>query len=176
MPSAGGNLWISQADSDRLGATRVYDPADHRTWCQAIAKHQQVVEKSIKAVAAAVRDAGIQSVQIKLYYKHPVDEMITALRRPIGPKDRKAIQAPIATLLSEFNRAEIRALSDLAPKKPDAGVLHAKNTEYPYETATGVWTTPALVGAFTTQEVCRFATLSERIYQGSRLIVSALRR
>lgn len=179
MPdSPGGTLWISQADSDLIAAARVYNKADHRTWCQAIAKHQQVVEKSIKAIAAAAQDAGMGAgIKKKYYYRHPVDKIISALRHPASRKDPNAIQAQIDKLLCQFNRDEIGDLSDLAPGgKPDSGVLHAKNTEYPYETASGVWTAPALVGAFTTQDVCRFATLSKRIYQGSHQIVSALRR
>jgi HEPN domain-containing protein len=176
MPSAGANLWISQANSDRLAAARVYDPTGVRTWCQAVAKHQQVVEKSIKAIAAARQAAGMGGLPIKYYYRHRVDEIISELRRTAGRQARKAIQGRINKLLDQFHRAEIRALSDLAPQKPASGALHARNTEYPYETAAGVWTAPGLEGGFTTHDVDRFATLSERINQGSREIVSALRR
>jgi hypothetical protein len=167
---------VSQAESDRQGAGRLYDPDDHRTYCQTIAKYQQMVEKSIKAIAAAVRDVGIVTFPLSHYYKHDVDTLISALRHLPQPKDNREIQGRINRLLGEYHRAEIKALSELAPKKPGPRALHARNNEYPYETARGVWTAPALPDAFQLQEVERFRELAERIYEGTRQIVSALRR
>ncbi len=89
MPDAAGSLWITQADSDRLCAIRLYDGADHRTYCQAISKHQQTVEKSIKAIVAAIRDAGI--VVLPIGYTHAVDKLISGLRHLPKPKDNRDI-------------------------------------------------------------------------------------
>lgn len=176
MPEPGAHLWLSQAESDRHGAVRLYDANDRRTYCQAIARHQQLVEKSIKAIAAAVRDAGIVTLPSSHYYKHDVDTLISALRRLPRPADNRDIQGRIDKLLGEHHRAEIKALSELAPKKPAPGALHMRNSEYPYETAPGAWTAPALPGAFDIRDVERFAQLAERVYEGTRQIVSALRR
>ena len=176
MPDPDASLWVSQAESDRLGASRLFDAADHRTFCQTIAKHQQSVEKSVKAIGAAVRDAGIVTLPRSHYYSHDVDTLISALRRLPRPKDNRDIQGRIDKLLGEHHRAEIKALCNLAPRRPGPGGLHQRNSEYPFETAPGTWTAPALPGAFDARDVIRFAKLSERIYEGTRQIVSALRR
>jgi hypothetical protein len=176
MPDSLAALWVSQADSDRHAASRVYDPSEDRTFCQAIAKYQQTVEKSIKAIAAAVNDAGVATIAPSHYYNHDVDRLISALRHLPRPKDRREIVGLISGLLNEWLRLEIKALSDLAPKRPSPGALHLRNSEYPYETAAGNWTAPALPGAFSTQEVGRFLSLADRVYEGTRRIVSALRR
>lgn len=176
MPDPGADLWLSQADSDRHGATRLFSAVDYRTYCQTIAKYQQTVEKSVKAIAAAVHDAGIVSLPTSHYYKHDVDTLISALRHLPKPRDNRDIQYRIDRLLNEHHRSEIRALCGLAPKKPVPGAIHARNSEYPYETAPGTWTTPARAGSFALHEVERFRQLSDRLYEGTRQIVSALRR
>ena len=173
-PSA--NLWLSQAESDRYASTRIYDPADIRTYCQAISKHQQTVEKAVKAITAAVSAAGILTSPRGHYYKHDVEVLVTLLGRLPRPQDSQDIQSRINKLLNAFYRTEIRALSALTPRKPAAGAMHARNTEYPYETQLGVWTAPALAGSFQSSDIARFSNLAERIYQGARQIVSALRR
>ena len=176
MPSPPAALWVSQANSDRYAATRLYDSADHRTYCQAIAKHQQTVEKSVKAIAAAVGDASIATVPDVHYYRHDVDKLVSVLRHLPKPKDQREVVGQIGGLLSEYRRSEIKALCDLAPKKPSPGSLHARNNEYPYETTPGNWTAPALPGAFDSHEVDRFSHLADAVYEGARKIVSALRR
>jgi HEPN domain-containing protein len=176
MPAEpGANLWISQADSDLLAATRVYDAGDHRTCCQAIAKHQQTVEKSVKAIRAALHEGLIVSVSSGRN-SHDVTKLASALRRPGDPADPTDIQHHINKLLCEHCINEIKAISALAPKLPKGGGLHERNTEYPYERLAGDWVAPALQGGFTTHEVQRFSVLAKRVYEGARQIVSALRR
>lgn len=173
-------LWVSQMDSDRLAARRVYDDGDHRTYCQAIAKHQQTVEKSVKAIAAALCEAGIlRGDHSEHYYAHDVATLISVIQRLPSPKGKRREQLLdlVCRLLGAYNASQIQVLSDLAPKgRPPAAQLHQRNTEYPYETALGVWTAPALPDTFTTTEVQRFSELAERIYEGARQIVSAARR
>jgi len=176
MPDPGANLWISQANSDWRAADLVYDETDHRTYCQAISKYQQTVEKSIKAVAAALQGAGVKSVRREYYYDHNLDDLISALRRSPYPRKAQHVQARICEVLSDYYYLEINALSSLAPRKPQRGALHARNTEYPYESAQGVWTAPALLGEFNKHEVLRFYRLAERIYERTREIVSAIDR
>lgn len=176
MPNPRAALWVSQANSDRHAATRLYDRAEHRTYCQAIGKHQQTVEKSVKAIAAAVSDAGIALVPDAHYYQHDVDKLISVLRHLPKPKDHREVAGQISSLLNEHRGGEIKVLSDLAPKKPSPGSLHARNTEYPYERTAGNWTAPALPGAFGSHEVDRFSRLADAVYEGARKIVFALRR
>ncbi len=173
MPEAGGHLWISQADSDRWALNRVSDSTEPRSFCQAVSKCQQIVEKSIKAIAAALRDRFIVSIPIG--YTHDVARIASALRRPARPNDATDIQHHINRLLTEFTINEIKQLDAMAPRRPPPGSLHARNSEYPFELLAGDWTTPAL-GAFTDQEVRRFQELAERVYGRAKEIVSALRR
>lgn len=176
MPNPSANFWVSQADSDLHGANRLYDVADHRTYCQTLAKYQQTVEKSIKAIAAAITDVGIPAVDSAHYYRHNVDKLISVLQRLPKPQDNREIQGHVDKVMNDYYRSEIKALSELAPKRPAPGALHARNTEYPYEIAPGVWTAPALLGSFNEHEVERFKQLAEHVYQGTRQVVSALRR
>jgi hypothetical protein len=171
----GSNLWISQADSDLFVAVRIYDPVDHRTYCQVIAKHQQTVEKSVKAIRAALHEALIVSISSGKS-SHDVTKLASALRRPGNPADRTDIQHHINRVLNEHCITEIKAISALAPKLPKGGGLHDRNTEYPYERLAGDWVAPAMQNCFTVNEVQRFATLAQRVYEGARQIVSALRR
>jgi hypothetical protein len=107
---------------------------------------------------------------------HDVTKLASALRRPAAPKDPTDIQHHINRLLNEHHMNEIKAISSLAPTLPKGGGLHERNTEYPYERLAGDWTAPALRDSFDTNEVERFANLAQRIYEGARQVVSALRR
>ena len=176
MPDPGPRLWVSQADADLHASKLVYDVADHRTYCQSISKHQQTVEKSIKAIAAALRDADITKVKDKHYYDHNVKKLIEALLHAPMSKDHREVLGQIMGLLNNWQRLQIDELSALAPKKPSPGELHRRNTEYPYEKAPGDWTAPALLESFTPHDVVRFLQLACRICQGTKNIVKALRR
>ncbi len=174
MAEAGGHLWISQADSDWWAAGRVFDPLQERSYCQAISKYQQTIEKSIKAIAAALRDRLILSVPIG--YKHDVVRIVSALRRPARAADKSDIQHHINRFLNKHLIAEIKVIDSFAPRRPPPGALHAKNTEYPFEGIAGDWTTPALNAVFTIHDVNRFRQLANRVHINAKEIVSALRR
>ncbi|PIZ34804.1 MAG: hypothetical protein COY42_27920 [Armatimonadetes bacterium CG_4_10_14_0_8_um_filter_66_14] len=176
MPrSAPAKLWISQADSDWVASGRVYDPNDHRTYCQAIAKSQQVVEKCVKAMAAAVEEAGVASFHLPHFYLHSVRQLMSVLLRL--PRSRgRSIQDQIGRVLNEWRRTEIQTLSDLAPHRPPHGGLHARNTEYPYERSAGDWTAPALLDAFSQQDVDRFKQLAEAVFGDAKKVVWAVSR
>jgi hypothetical protein len=175
MPDAGAHLWISQADSDRLAALRLYDPADHRTYCQVISKYQQIVEKIVKALAVAARDAGI--VTLGGMYKHDLEKMITGLRLMPPSKTPLSIRDRVGRVLDSYWVGEIKALTSLAPKRPAGpGILHARNTEYPFETGPGVWTAPALPESFDPGDVERYRRVAEKVYRDLREIISAVER
>ncbi|HZL35417.1 MAG TPA: hypothetical protein VFC78_08915 [Tepidisphaeraceae bacterium] len=174
MAEAGGHLWISQANSDWWAAARLFDPDEPRSFCQTIAKCQQTVEKSIKAIAAALQDRLIVSIPIG--YKHDVADLASALRRLAKPRDPTDIQYHINILLTEYVLNEIKALDAMAPRRPSGGCLHARNTEYPFERIAGDWIAPSFAGVFALSEIYRFQQLAKRVYPGARAIVSALRR
>jgi hypothetical protein len=167
-------LWLIQVDSDLLAAARVWDALDERTYCQAIAKYQQAVEKSVKAVFAALKDAGV--ILPPIGYEHGLSKQLSLLEKL--PKAAGAtIQGYVDGLLTRYHRAEIATISALAPKKPDVmrGEIHRLNTEYPYELSVGIWTVPAATGVFTQSQIMRFETLAMYLYHGACKIVSTLR-
>jgi len=173
-PNAG--LWLLQAESDRLCAQKVWADGDYRLYCQVIAKYQQIVEKSVKAVFASIKDFGIAGLP-GLGYSHDLAKLVDALSRLPKSRGTNDIQMKVNGLLTNYHRQEILAISRLAPKRPvSAGELHRQNTEYPYETAAGVWIAPASPEAFTARQLERFRILAEYVFGGAKKIVSTLRR
>jgi len=168
VADAPSRLWISQAHSDLYCAKRVYDQKDHRSYCQTLAKYQQTVEKSVKAVFAAARDKGLIGAPIG--YSHNVEKLISVLGRLPRVRDNRSVQARINALLHDHNRNEIMLLCALAPRKPVPGGIHVRNTEYPYETTPGNWIAPVDQEAFGLGDVQRFGQLAERIYEGSKTL------
>lgn len=174
MADASAGVWLAQARSDLRAARLVYQSADDSTFCQSIAKHQQAVEKSIKGLAAAARDAGLVTLTIK--FSHGVDKLINALRRLHVPSHNAAIQRRIARLLSPAHEIEIRALMSLAPHRPaDPSTPLPRNTEYPFQQE-GTWRAPADAGSFAEREVRRYQSLANHIVRGCERIASALAR
>ena len=174
MAEAGAHLWISQADSDISAAARVYDPSDARTFCQAIAKYQQAVEKSVKAVVAGQQ--GRLRTHVKIGYGHDALPLAQALRRGPRPTKPTDIQQKINRMLNDYVLSEIEVIDALAPRRPAPGDLHVRNTEYPFERIAGDWTAPAPPGNFETSQVERFRSLADRVHQDAKEIVGALRR
>jgi hypothetical protein len=166
--------WLRQAGSDYATGFRCHDPADDATVCHVVAKHQQTVEKSVKAIVAALNDRGV--IATSTGFRHDVERLVSALvhlpRRP----ENKDIQNQITGLLNEHHRSEIKAICLLAPRKPEAGQLARRNTEYPYQNPDGSWRAPADSGSFGKKDLERFRIVALRIYEGSSRIVSALYR
>jgi HEPN domain-containing protein len=175
VAEAGADLWWIQADADCNAARRVFDPADDRTFCQAVAKQQQAVEKAIKALAAAVRDARMASIRIK--FTHGLENLINALLRLHRPTtDNASIQGRIDRLLSMHYRSEIAALMEFAPHAPLADEPVARNTEYPYQTGAHAWRAPAQKGSFKVRDVTRFQSLADYILRGTEHLIAAVAR
>jgi hypothetical protein len=166
--------WLRQAGSDLSIGLLSYDPAEDATMCQAIAKHQQAVEKSVKAIVAGLNDLGI--IRSSTGYSHDVEWLVSILVHLPHQAKNKHIQRMIRGLLNEHHRSEIKAICLLAPKKPDPGQLARRNTEYPYQNADGTWRAPVDEGSFVEKDVERYRQVAARIYEGSTRIVSALYR
>ncbi len=139
--------WIVQVKSDFAAGEVMFDENSSESYCQAIGKYQQTVEKSVKAMIAAVNDLGSNLAITRSHL--PTDE-ITAL---LGIKS-KIDNASTDYLAATFNRhkLEIEELCRLAPKWPSDGVTFARNTEYPFLIASE-YVAPASPDAFTLQEV-----------------------
>ena len=174
MAKASGELWSRQAQSDLDAANRMLDIGDASTYCHALAKYQQSVEKSIKSIITTLRDAGIISKEPG--WSHEVEKDVSALiHLPSSPTIRDT-QTRIKGLLNDFRRGEIRALCALAPKRPAPGELFRRNTEYPYQKSQDEWTIPSSTDAFTLNEVRRFEKIAHHICIESSKLITALRR
>ena len=168
-------LWLSQAHSDLAASDRVLITADGSTYCQAISKYQQAVEKTVKALGAALRSAGIMTLPNKYYYRHDVTEMAKAMSRPVVIGGRSVLPS-IQNTLHSGAMQEITKLCSLAPARPQPGTLHSQNTEYPYEIRFGQWTYPASPSSFKWKDVERFQRFSKRLYYDCSRIIAALDR
>lgn len=139
--------WIMQVKSDFAAGERLFQKNNSRTYCQAISKYQQTVEKSVKAMVAAVNDLGSS---LTITRSHSPNDEITTL---LGLKSRlDNTSTDYLTATFEKHRTAIIDLCRLAPKWPNDNKTFARNTEYPFVTAEG-YTAPADPVAFTLQEV-----------------------
>lgn len=169
-----GALWFRQATSDLACAERLRSESNEEVYCHIIAKYQQTVEKSLKAIAATATDADMADIKIK--YNHEVQYCIESLLRLKKPKENSEIQNRIRGVLDEFRRGEIAALMALAPKQPTAGQYAMRNTEYPFQNSDGVWVVPSDPAVFRKEDVARFGNIATRIHDGAGRILLALAR
>ncbi len=171
------HAWLQQAISDREAAEREREAVSRigsTAWCHPVAKYQQTVEKAIKAVVAALWEAGFTNVPVgRAHEVTPYMRMLIRLSRPDG---KKIVQQQLRTLLDSNTRARIKVLESLAPRWPAPGEPPRRNTEYPFHDTTGDWTHPAAEGVFTRQEVEAFRALAGRILRGAEHVLPAIRR
>jgi HEPN domain-containing protein len=163
--------WIRQAASDFRSAEYSVGIQDA---CQAIAKYQQVVEKSVKAIAEGFYDRKLSSGPMRA--GHDVDRLISTLLSVRLRKSNVKLAQRITGLFNEPRRDQIRSICRLAPNRPAAGQLQARNTEYPFQNSDGTWRAPADPGSFGRPEVDRFRQLAHDLGDGARRIVSTIYR
>jgi hypothetical protein len=161
--------WLNQARADRQAAERFGADEDRTGRCHAIAKLQQTLEKAVKAMVAALYDAGLLATGVRA--KHDVERYVGVLVRLPRAAGHRTIQSHLHGLLDQNTRARIKVLDNLAPQMPPR-----RNTEYPFQDAQGRWTYPAADGVFTAEEVREFRALAYRVLDGADRIVSVIRR
>jgi hypothetical protein len=168
------DAWLTQVESDYQAAQRVYAPDDHRTYCQAIAKHQQAVEKLVKATSALLAEGGIA---LPTDHSHHPAKFITRLRR-LSYESRRAEQHRwISKTFSNQMSTDIKWICLLAPKLPDKrGDLLSRNTEYPFHHPDGTWRAPAEAGVFSPDEVERSSKIAWQLYIKVQKAVVLFRR
>ncbi len=164
--------WLMQAKSDYNAAQRVLVKQDPATYCQAIAKYQQTVEKSIKAMVAAVNELGVEF--FTLTPKHSLNDEIKSLQTLRRAIDNTSVDR-ITRVFSQKRLKLIREISALAPRFPQQGEAFVRNTEYPYTLASGEWTAPAADDAFTEDELNRYQSLARELHQNVTRFVGAIR-
>lgn len=159
--------WMLQARSDFEAGSKVLAEADPATYCQSISKFQQVVEKSIKAMVAALNENGINAVTTGAdHYPQKQIDALLLIKRAVS----RELISHIHSVFSGHRLGEIRALCLLAP-----GLPPRRNTEYPYPDGLGNWTAPAAGGSFSVDEVYRFWSLADDLVPQTGRFVQAAR-
>lgn len=167
--------WLVQSESDLEIVANLMDSQNPRTCCHTIAKCQQAVEKGVKSLIAALRDAGILSIEIG--YRHEIARFMTVLIHMPHATQNRSLQARIHRLFDIKTRREIDALDRLAPHRPPPGHHASRNTEYPYQQRAGAdWQTPSDSDSFTIEEVTRYRSLAHRLVIECGKLVSLLER
>jgi len=176
MPDSIGQVWLSQAASDLEAAETLWNGGKIKPtlYCQAIAKYQQSVEKSVKAVALDMRSAKMQlrGIGPDDYQRHPASAFVTAFVR--GPSARKYPLLPgqLCKFFDQKRRGLIKALDSLVPKKSDS-----RNTEYPYRLPGGTLQAPAHPTSFSLkQDVEPFRQLAHEVVDFAKKIIGVIAR
>ena len=148
MSSSGA--WLRQANSDMLAANCLSACNSEDLYCQISAKCQQVVEKSVKAIAAELTERGI--VTLTIGFKHDIGKLITAIiTTPHSRKNSNSVPEYISSALNN-NRLNIQVLMGLAPHKPTDSDSLPRNTEYPFHNERSVLIDPSDSDVFTQTE------------------------
>lgn len=155
--------WLGQAGSDYESIERALILDDPRTYCHAIAKCQQAVEKSVKGLARA---AGMM-----VGPRHPVLQTVEAVIRLAQTPTYRDVVGRLRKFFSANIRNDILALDRLAPSLP----AH-RNTEYPFPLPDGSWTFPGQPDVFSRSDLDRFRALAYRVLAECQRFVSALER
>jgi len=138
--------WLVQAAADLVAGEKLFQKDDATSYCQAIAKYQQTVEKSVKAMVAAVNELGSELTVTPSHVPTKEIDALLILRNAI---DNASVRRLAKTF--EMHRKAVEDLCRLAPRWPDDGKNFARNTEYPF-LLDGKWTAPVVQGSFTLQE------------------------
>lgn len=163
------SAWIVQVESDFAVAEILFQKTDATTYCQAIAKYQQTVEKSVKAMVAAVNDLGSDLTVTASHLPTNEIDSLLRLRRVI---DNVSVDR-LARIFKQ-HRAAIEGLCSLAPKWPEDGKSFARNTEYPFLVA-DTWTAPAVEGTFTLQEAINVQVTAQAFYRAAIDFVNSVK-
>lgn len=173
--------WILQAKSDLTAAKNVLKENDASTYCQALAKYQQVVEKSVKGMVAALNELGISqpSISGKHTLEHEINGLDALRRKP--DLDKASINVVDKVIVGYKN--DIISLCRLAPSGPKNNAnskdkLYLKNTEYPFNEglAEGEYIAPAALDTFTIEEVKQAYQVIWSLHHMAVRFTSSLRR
>lgn len=165
------DLWLRQAESDLrlLELIERHAETESGLYCQRIAKSQQAVEKSIKAIAAALGHSLQVGFPRDFEYRHDVSKVVDALRNKQFSWLRRLQQH------LERHSLELKEVCGWAPSGvPRPGDVHRRNSEYPYETSLGVWTYPAASGAIDPKEVARARFVARSTFQIATMTLDSL--
>lgn len=149
--------WRLQAQSDFVCATAILKLDQATTYCHAIAKYQQAIEKSIKAVIS--KKGG------NIGKNHAVRKHVDGLLRVTRPSHGAlGIDKSLHKIFAPEILRGIAEIDQLAPKYPTVGQPFPRNTEYPFE-INGGWTYPAANGSFSRAETEKFRNVAYQVVE-----------
>jgi hypothetical protein len=160
--------WIRQAESDLQAGKKLDIPDRPSTFCQALSKYQQAVEKSVKGLASVLYDGGVLSAGLNR--KHAVAPLFSAILKIPRSEDNRDYMEKLERVFAGFRQQYLKELDDLAPVYPAPGELHAKNHEYPFQDASGDWHPPCADTAFTSGEMKRFRVVANRVLSLGKIV------
>jgi HEPN domain-containing protein len=163
---------MQQAESDFRTAQRVDINVDARTRCQAISKYQQCVEKSVKGVLDRLHDAGVTNAHSDR--GHHVARYAAVFTNIPRTRQTGDLLNQLARLFTDSVVEQINLLDSLVPQYPAAGVLAARNHEYPFQQAVADWRAPSDNDAFTAGEIRRIRHTAGSLILGLRRMLDAL--
>lgn len=164
--------WIIQIRSDEIAAELLSRGDDEALRCQAIAKYQQIVEKSIRAVEAMLFP--FEQIVLRARFEHYPERALNRLY--FVPGAPSGLSKYIRLVLSNETKSRIEELCRLAPSgRPDEGQPFRKNTEYPYNIGNDLndWTAPAAEGIFAIGDVRRFKYLAGHLHKFAEDVYTA---
>jgi hypothetical protein len=168
---ADSRAWLTQANSDLEAARLLRDVDRPILYCQVAAKCQQVVEKSVKAIATELNDRRI--VFLTIGFDHRIEQYIEAIRRAPG-KRKGSVPDYIKSTLSH-NLPTVTELMSLAPHKPADIDRLPKNTEYPFGKA-GARVAPADTAVFLQVDVDRYLTTAGALLEKAQTLIAVTER
>ncbi len=172
MSSSGA--WLRQANSDMHAANCLVECNSEVLYCQISAKCQQVVEKSVKAIAAEFTERGI--VTLTIGFKHDISKLIIAIiTTPHARKNVNSVLEYISSTLKQ-NRLNIQALMGLAPHKPTDGDGLPRNTEYPFHNERSVLIAPSDSDVFTKTETEGHLKVAGAVLKQARKLIFVSKR
>ncbi len=176
--------WLEQAKSDWIAAQAmqvVPDDKDYKkasSYCQAIAKYQQVTEKSIKGMIAALNKQGIVNIRISTTQHkvtHEMNALAASRRNGMRSADKNWVEKIDSGL--KKRKEDIEWLSNLAPSGQKEDGTFVKNTEYPFnDSSPGGWTAPAALGIYSSADVTRAYNLAQKLLKQASSFISAMDR
>ncbi len=167
--------WVLQAKSDLAAAKAVLQDNEASTYCQALAKCQQVTEKSIKGMIAALNELGISDATVSGGHSlaHELNGL-DAIRRK--KPDLDDVSVGMIDRMLRKHKQDILWLCSLAP----GGLrdkVYPRNTEYPFgDPSLNDWSAPADETTFSLAEVARARTVAWPLHQVADRFASSLRR
>lgn len=145
--------------------------------CQLVAKYQQTVEKSVKALAVALTRADIAVYHVGS--AHDVVRIASSIQAaaPAWSREYKELKEMLLKAFARHHLEIIKQLDAIVPQYPAKGQLARRNSEYPFQQVAGdVWCVPCASTTFTKGEMKRFAATAGVIVRMTGELVSALGR